>query len=144
MTSSDGSSYVTCREFVERAIVFEQQSAAFYRAMQTQCTGAARELAVLLEKQELAHEQALRGLDLGSLTGIIQFVPDLTAAMPDLPATPCGLAEMIELGVERERRAKEAYHNVARFVTGELQQFIEGLARFEAEHEEQLKSMRGL
>ncbi|MBT3382035.1 MAG: hypothetical protein HN742_26090 [Lentisphaerae bacterium] len=144
MTSSDGSAYLTCAEFVQIAIVFEQESAEFFRRLQGVTSGSARQLAALLEKQEVAHENALRKLDVAGIRDMIQFAPEKPVTIPGLPDGDLPLSDLIELGIERERAAKNTYQNAARFASGAFKNLLEGLVRFEEEHEQKLISMRGM
>jgi rubrerythrin len=144
MTSSSPSSYLTCAEFVEEAILFEQESASFYHGLRSQTTGAAHQLAEMMEKQELAHERILRELDVSRTRELMQFPPERSLSSHVIPEGEIPLAELIEIGIEREHLSRVAYEHAARFVTGEFQQLLEGLAHFEEEHEQKLISMRGL
>ncbi len=75
---------------------------------------------------------------------MIQFPPDLLSKMPKAPEGPLGLSDLIELAIDRECIAKEAYLTAARSVTGEFRALVEGFATFEDEHVEKLRSMRGI
>jgi rubrerythrin len=143
MTNS--SSYMSCRDFLQAAIVFEEESADFYHRMQAGLpAGAVRELLKLLELQETAHAVTLRGFRPADGDAIIQFALNLASLMEPAPAGEISLSALIELGIERERRAKEAYFAAARSVTGSFREMLEGLARFEEEHEERLKSLQNM
>jgi len=140
MTSS--SSYVRCRDFLDKVIEFEIESAAFYHRMVEDAPDAAvTDLLTLLERQEATHAMTLREFTPPDENAMIQFAPDLSALMPPAPDASPALAELIEIGIERERLAKEAYLSAARSVSGGFRELLEGLARFEEEHEDRLKSL---
>ena len=144
MTSSSRHAFVSCEEFVKVAIEFEQHSAAFFRAMQPFAEGTVLQLLKMLERQEMAHEKLLKNFEIPQPNAMMQFVPDMRGVMPELPRGETSLHDLIELAIEKERRTKETYSAAAQFVTGTFRELVEGLAQFEAEHEEQLKSLRNI
>ena len=146
MTNSKPLSFMSAREFVARAIAFERESAAFYQAMQDHCQAqpSVSELLRLLANEELKHAGKLTQFKIAEPEAIIQFPPDLSASMPPAPAEEVELAELIELGIKREQISQHMYQHAAQTVTGSFQELLEGLARFEEEHEQRLKSMRAL
>lgn len=135
---------MTGPEFIALAIEFETEAARLYAHMQERAEGSERQLLQLLERQELAHRRLLEEYDAGDIKGIIQFPPELTAAMPSAPEDTLGLTALIEFAVARERHAYHAYHAASGSVSGPFRDFVEGLARFELEHEERLKGLRDL
>ena len=142
MTSSDPGSFVSVQAFLDQAIALEVASAAFYGALQLQTSGAARELMVMLEKQERAHEAILRGFGAPDTAAMMRFPPDLLAAMPPPPPAGAALETLLDHAIQRERRALELYWQASRQVTGTFKELVEGLARFEEEHEGRLISLR--
>ena len=145
MTSSEPSSYMTCREFVDMAIEFERESVVFYQVLQEQVEpGAVAQLLNLLERQEAHHVRKLQEWTPEEPGAMMQFPPDLIGGMPGIPEGALGLSELIELAIERERAAKDIYLSAARSVTGSFRDMVQAFAVFEAEHEEKLRSMRNI
>lgn len=144
MTNSNPHAYMTSRDFLEMAIAFEHDSALLYRSMQQDMEGSFRQLLELLEKQELNHERTLRAFSAPEPDAIIQFPPDLAKAMPPRPEGTMTLRALIDYAIERERRSRDTYHAAAHSVTGAFRELVQGLARFEEEHEDKLKSMRSI
>ncbi len=144
MTSSSSHPYLTCREFLDMAIAFERDSADFYRDLQNTTEGAARELLAVLERQEREHERVLRQFVPENPNAMIQFPPELGSGLPDAPAAGISVAELLELAIKRERHTIDAYRAAARAVGGPFHDLAEGLANFEEEHEDSLKSMRSV
>jgi rubrerythrin len=144
MTNSS-SPYITSREFLDMAIEFEKDAVRFYSALEKQSTpGAVSQLLSMLKKEEAQHVVALQQWSLAEPNAMMQFPPDLIGKMPEAPDGPISLSELIEVAIERERIAKEAYLAAARSVTGDFRKMIEAFATFEEEHEEKLRSMRGI
>ncbi len=145
MTNSEHSSYITCREFIDRAIEFERDSASFYRALREQVEpGPVCQLLKLLEDQETQHALKLQEWTPPEPEAMMQFPPNLSANTRELPESPVSLSQLIEMAIERERIAKESYLSAARYVTGGFRALVEALAVFEEEHEQKLRSMRNI
>lgn len=144
MTSSDAGPFITVRAFLDQAIALEEASARFYAGLREQTLGTARELMTMLEKQEHAHEKALRGFAPANTAARMRFPPDLAAAMPPPPPAGVAFEALLEHAIEREQRAKEVYRHAASQVSGPFRELVEGLARFEEEHEARLTSLRGM
>jgi len=144
MTSSN-SAYITSREFLDMAIELEKDSVSFYQTLEQQVEpGAVSQLLAMLRKEEAQHVATLTNWVLTEPDAMMQFSPDLISQMPDAPEGPLSLSDLIELAIERERIAKEAYLAAARSVTGDFRAMIEAFAVFEEEHEEKLRSMRNI
>lgn len=135
---------MTGQEFITMAIAFEAESARLYADMRAGADGSTAQLLKLLERQELEHKRLLEEFDAGDIRGVIQFPPELNAAMPEIPEGTPDLAAFIEFAITREQRAYQAYHAAAQSVSGPFQDLVEGLARFELEHEDRLKGLRNL
>lgn len=144
MTNSEYHAYMTAQEFITMAIELEAESAQLYADMQQEVDGSTAQLLQLLERQEIEHKNMLERFDATDVRGVIQFPPELSAAMPDTPEGNVDLVSLIEFAIEREQRAYQAYHAAARSVSGPFRDLVEGLARFELEHEDRLKGLRNL
>ena len=144
MTSSSPGSYVTINEYLQLAVEFEIDSAAFYRDLQKTVEDEnALTLLKLLEQQEIAHERMLRGYEITDDPDyILQFPPSLQLSMPLQTSDNPGFDEMLALAIEREQRAAEIYEKTAALVSGAFRDLLEGLGHFEREHEERLKSLK--
>ena len=136
--------FITVEELFDIAIEFEIESAEFYRKLQAVTDDDnVLEVLKLLEKQEVSHEKILREYEIGpSPHEILQFGPSFTLAMPQAPTQQIGLFELLDIALERETKAESIYTNSASMVKGELAKFLEGLATFEREHVERVKSLK--
>lgn len=146
MTHS-GKNFVTIEEFIHIAIQFEIDSAEFYRGMQEQVSNKnAREVLILLEKEERKHQQILREFPIKEedKDAILQFPPSLSLSMPDVPSEISEVDEIIAVGVERERKSVEIYQKAADMVSGKFKELLTGLANFEKQHEEKLLGLQAL
>ncbi len=144
MTNSS-SAYITSREFLDMAIEFEKDAVLFYSELEQQAEpGAVSQLLSMLKKEEAQHVAALQQWSLAEPDAMMQFALNLLNQMPAAPEGTLGLTDLIELAIEREQIAKEAYQTAARSVTGEFRALIEAFATFEDEHLEKLRSMRGI
>ncbi len=144
MISSDTDNYVTGKEFLERAIQFEIDSADLYRSMQSVSLDATvNELLKILEKEEVYHEKRLRKqAETVSDDSILQFPPDISLTMPVIATQQPTLQELIAYALEREKQSVKMYHSVADMVLGDFKELLEGLATFEQNHVEKLKSLQ--
>jgi rubrerythrin len=145
MTSSDHEqNFITVRELIDLAIEFEIESAEFYRNMQKKAEDEnVLEILKLLEKQEMSHEKILREYEIGPPPhAILQFGPSFSLAMPGAPSQGIDIFELLDIALERETKAAKIYGNSAAMVKGDLRKILEGLATFEREHEERVKSLK--
>ena len=147
MTSSKpmhDQNFITVKELINIAIDFEIESAEFYRNLQSMTEDDnVLEVLRLLEKQEVSHEKILREYEIGpSPHEILQFGPSFSLAMPKAPTERIELFELLEIALERETKAEKIYSNSANMVKGELSKFLEGLATFEREHVERVRSLK--
>ena len=145
MTSSKhGQNFITVEELFNIAIEFEIESAEFYRNLQTVTDDDnVLEILKLLEKQEVSHEKILREYEIGpSPHAILQFGPSFSLAMPPAPSEKIDLFILLDIALERETKAAKIYENSASMVKGDLSNFLKGLATFEYEHEERIKSLK--
>ena len=78
----------------------------------------------------------------GEADGFIQFPPEIELSMPVVDDPDMGITELIDIAIERERRAALIYENAAAVMAGSFKGLLEGLAAFEKEHEEKLKSFK--
>lgn len=126
MTSSKGN-YLSIEDFIKKAALFEREAAEFYRNMLEQFSveKPVRELLELLEKQEIAHEKVLLGMELPKDGGLLQFPPDMSLSMPPMPEGKVDLAALIELAIVRERTAKEIYEKTAKQVKGKFREIVD-------------------
>lgn len=142
MTNSN-KNYLSIKEFISLAGQFEKDSAEFYKKLQEQdLSDPVRELAVLLERQELSHQKILLEYEAPDETAYIQFAPEFTLMMPVLDKEKPTVREFIELAIAREIKAREIYENAETMAKGDFRDLIHGLAIFEKEHEQKLKSIR--
>ena len=142
MTNSKGN-FLSIADFLKLAVEFEEDSAAFYRAMLTRnLSEPVRALAVLLERQEEAHAKILREYEIGENKAFLQFSPEFKLSMPDQYEEDLSVSELIALAIDRELHAEALYNNTASLVSGSFKEFIMGLALFEKEHVERLRSLR--
>jgi len=144
MTSSDEGSYLSVKEFLELVIRFERDAAQFYRDLREKLEREeVRQLIAILEDEEIRHEKVLRDfMQTGDVEGFIQFPPEIELSMPDVPDSDTGVDELIDIAIERERRAFLMYENAATVTAGSFKGLLEGLAAFEKEHEIKLKSFK--
>ncbi|MBD3308195.1 hypothetical protein GF339_17245 [candidate division KSB3 bacterium] len=133
-------SYLTIEEFIKAAVRFEVESAEFYRALKDRTNDAQiEELLGILADEEVSHQHTLEEFEVPKeSSGIIQFSPPFTAAMPEVPSELPDTESCIELGLQRERKSVELYEHAAGRVIGDFQQILEGLADFERQHIEKL------
>jgi len=131
------------REFMDLAIGFEVESAEFYSRMSTSVNDdAVVGLLNRLESQERDHEKTLRAYHTpkGDET-TFQFPPDLSLSMP-VPGDDPDFMQMLSVAIEREHRSAEIYRAATERTSGQFRDMLQGLAGFEAEHEDQLKLLR--
>ena len=145
MTNSE-KNFVTIEEFINIAIQFEIDSAEFYRGTREQVTDEnAREVLILLEKEEIGHQKTLIKFDIGEEKhGILQFPPSLSLSMPEIESETPEMDAILEIGLARERKAVEIYENAASMVSGKFRDLLVGLANFEKQHVEKLRSLKAL
>ncbi len=139
--------YYSMSQVVERAIEFENDSAAFYRGLREKTgAAAARDLLGLLERQELGHAATLEKLRAKeNLDGIfIQFPPELDLAMPEAPPGDPGYEALLDLAIQREIRSAEIYAASAVSAPPPIQSLLEGLVEFERIHERGLKELKAM
>ncbi len=142
MTNSKDN-FLSIVDFLKLAVEFEEDSALFYRKMLTSnLAEPVKALAELLEKQEEAHAKILREYDVGENRAFLQFPPDFKLSMLDQYRDGLSVGELIALAIDREVHAEKMYSNAAASVSGSFKEFIGGLAFFEAEHAEKLRSLR--
>lgn len=144
MTSSKKGSYLSVKEFLELVIQFERDAAQFYRDLREKLEREeVKELLEILEGEEIRHETVLRDFKQeGDVEGFIQFPPEIDLSMPAVPDPDTTVDELIDIAIERERRAYLIYINAATVTAGSFKGLLEGLAAFEKEHEEKLKSFK--
>ena len=142
MTNSR-TTYTSIPEFIELAIQFEADSAAFYQSLQHKVTHPqAQEVLGMLAKEELKHQRSLQEYEVKDSQGFLQFPPSLTALMPPVPAELPGVDECLELGLSRERKSVEIYENAAGMTTGDFREMLRGLANFERQHVEKIGMLK--
>jgi rubrerythrin len=139
--------YYSMRQVLERSIVFEKDSAAFYRNMKQKTSAAAAlDLLAILERQEEQHAATLQGL-LGKEyldNSFVQFPPELDLAMPEAPAGDPGYEALLDLAIQREIRSAEIYSASAVSAPPPIRTLLEGLAEFERIHERSLKELKAI
>ena len=145
MTNSS-QNFMTIEEFIKIVIQFEIDSAKFYGRMYKQATQEeTREVALLLEKEEVKHQKVLREFDIGANKGgFLQFPPSFSLSMPDIISENPGVEEIIDVAIAREQKAAEIYGKVASMVSGKFKQLLIGLTNFEKQHAEKLLSLKAL
>jgi rubrerythrin len=144
MTSSDEGGYLDVNEFLKLVIGFERAAALFYRELREkhEKTGV-KSLLEMLEAEELKHAKVLMEFEkTGEAEGYIQFPPEILLSMPPADDPDLGIDELMDIAIERERRAALIYENAASMMSGSFKELLEGLAAFEKEHEEKLQSFR--
>jgi len=144
MTNSNEGGYLGIKEFLELVISFEMAAAQFYRELRAKHENEqVKALLKLLEIEELKHAKVLKEFEkTGEIDGFIQFPPEIELSMPAVDDTDMGISELIDIAIERERRAALIYENAASVMAGSFKELLEGLAAFEKEHEEKLKSFK--
>lgn len=144
MTNSNDKNFLNVKEFIQMAIEFEKNSASFYHQILGYAQDAiSEELISLLEAQEMEHVRILTDyLQKEDNPGMIQFPPSIQLSMPGLVSWEITVQKVMEVAMERERLSKEIYLEAAKQVKGRFKEVIEGLAAFEHEHEEKLKSLK--
>ena len=77
---------MTIEEFINFAIQKEVEAAKFYRKMRELITHEeARELSILLEKEEIKHIKVLKEFNIGAYKdGFLQFSPSFSLSMPEI------------------------------------------------------------
>ena len=140
----EGGNFVTVGEYLQIVIQFQIESAQFYHDLKGQTDRRdAFELLDILEKQEIKHQQILRDYKVqADPNSILQFPPTLTLAMPVLKSENPTFEELLALAIEREICAAVIYEKAAERVSGGFRDLLTGLAVFEREHEERLKSLQ--
>ncbi len=138
--------FVTIEEFVQLAIQFGENSADFYSKMQALVKNeSARKLLKLLEKEEMKHVNILKEFTVKEdKDSVLQFLPSFLRSMPAMKSEHPEMEEIIEVVIERERKAVEIYENTASMVSGNFKELLIGLARFERQHEEKLRRLHTL
>jgi rubrerythrin len=137
--------YFSMRQVVERSIVFENDSARFYRDLRTKTDiPAALELLTILEKQELEHAATLeRLLDKEETADVyIQFPPELDLSLPEPPPGNPGFSELLDVAIDRERLSAEIYMSASANAPAPIKILLEGLSEFERIHERGLKELK--
>ena len=136
--------YVTPRQFLDLAVEFEGESEAYYRGMMDRAAGdEARQLLDLLARQEHEHARILREFEPpAGGAARLQYAPSLTLSMPRPDSDNPGFDEMLEVAIRREQCSAEIYNKTAAMVRGRFRDLLEGLATFEREHEERLRSLQ--
>jgi rubrerythrin len=144
MTSSKEGNYLSVKEFLELVIRFERDAAQFYRDLREKLEKEEiRELLSILEGEEIRHEMVLREFEqTGDVEGFIQFPPEIELSMPDVSDSDTGVDAILDIAIEREKRACLIYKNAATVSAGSFKSLLEGLAAFEKEHEKKLKSFK--
>ncbi len=144
MTNSNEGGYLDVKEFLELVIGFERDAAQFYRDLRAKHENdQVKSLLELLEIEEVKHAKVLKEFEkTGEIDGFIQFPPEIELSMPAVDDPDMGISELIDIAIERERRAALIYENAAAVMAGSFKELLEGLAAFEKEHEEKLKSFK--
>ena len=144
MTNSSEGSYLDIKEFLQLVIGFERSAALFYRELRAKAERKeVRSLLELLEAEELKHAKVLMEFERSDdAEGFIQFPPEMSLSMPSADDPDMGITELLDIAIERERRAALIYGHAASMVVGSFKQLLEGLAAFEKEHEEKLISFK--
>ena len=116
----------------------------FYRELKTKVEKEeVKSLLELLEAEELKHAKVLIEFEKSDeAEGFIQFPPDVLLSMPAADDPGMGISELLDIAIERERRAALIYGHAASTVAGSFKGLLEGLAAFEKEHEEKLMSFK--
>lgn len=144
MTNSSDGGYLDVKEFLELVVGFERTAALFYRDLRAKAERQeVKSLLELLEAEELKHAKVLQDFEkTDEAEGFIQFPPEMALSMPAADNPDMGITELLDIAIERERRAALIYENAASMVTGSFKALLEGLAAFEKEHEEKLMSFK--
>jgi len=144
MTNSSDGGYLDVKEFLELVVGFERTAALFYRDLRAKAERQeVKSLLELLEAEELKHAKVLQDFEkTDEAEGFIQFPPEMSLSMPAADDPDMGITELLDIAIERERRAALIYEHAASMVTGSFKVLLEGLAAFEKEHEEKLMSFK--
>ena len=73
---------------------------------------------------------------------IAQFPPDIELSMPAVNTNNPDMEELINIALKREARSVSIYQHSSDMVSGELKELLQGLATFEREHVERVKSLK--
>ena len=142
--SGSSKSYVTMNEFIDIAIQFENESAAFYKELQNEegLGEKEKELLKRLENEELDHAAGLKGFAFDRESEeTIQFTPELEPTMPPAPKQN-DLDSFFEVALEREKKSARIYEFASDFAVGKFKQFLVSLADFEKAHERYIRKIR--
>lgn len=144
MTSSSQGGYLTIDEFIQLAILFETESAEFYHDLgQKVESDEVTDLLAMLEDQEHEHERILRDYTVETdPSSMLQFPPSLSLSLPVPDSDNPAFEEMLSIAIEREIRSREIYEKAADLVSGDFKKLLTGLAVFERQHEEKLRSLK--
>lgn len=144
MTNSSEGSYLDVKEFLQLVIGFERSAALFYRELRAKAERKeVKSLLELLEAEELKHAKVLLEFEKSEeAEGFIQFPPEMSLSMPAADDPDMGISELLDIAIEREKRAALIYGHAASTVAGSFKELLEGLAAFEKEHEEKLMSFK--
>jgi len=131
-------------ELLDLAIVFEQESADYYRKLQNNIENQ-RVLDMLreLENQEIEHRDILKNFELEDKPyPMLQFGPSFSITLPEVQSDSPTLRELLDVAIDREIVSRQIYNTTAGQVFGNLAQVLQDLAAFEGEHETKLKDLR--
>lgn len=143
MTNSNSKNYMSQTDFIQYAIEIEKGSAEFYRGMQDlDLQQSTRELVVMLEKEEIKHQEILSNFSPPGGKGIIQIRPDIELSFPGLPEGEKSVTTILDMAIQREKTTKEMYESASNQARGSFQELLLGLATFERQHEEKLMSLK--
>ena len=135
--------YVDMRQFMDLAIQFEVESAEFYAKMHIGVEErSVQELLTTLEAEEKDHGRILKEFEAPKDSdSILQFAPELSLSMP-MPKGDPNFAEMLSVAIKREHASAEIYRRASERTSGAFKELLEGLAVFEEEHEQKLRSLQ--
>ena len=72
---------------------------------------------------------------------ILQFAPELSLSMP-MPKDDPDFTQMLTVAIEREHTSAQIYQHASERTMGAFKELLEGLAVFEQEHEQKLRSLQ--
>ena len=137
---SDSKTYLTMKQFLDKSITFEEESAEYYADLSAKVDDAdGVKLLREIEKQERWHAETLKNYTVPEGDDSrLQFGPTLSASMPEKPRGE-DVNTLLTHAIEREIKSARLYDFASDLATGAFKQLLQSLGDYERSHEQDLK-----
>jgi len=136
-------SYCTIKELIQNSILFEEETANFYKKMKSYTDNEKTDdLLKFLIEQEYMHKNKLENITFAyDSHAMIQFPPEFEQAFPVDIGTSISFSVLLDTAIEIEVFSQKIYHEAGFQSMGEIKELFMSLAQYEKTHEQYLREL---